>query len=324
MALTTFNSQLNDYLVAELDTNVLIGNTDVNILSIDNDAAFSQGNTYYTRHLIDDTTTWQTVTASTDMAYSAFTSDQAIAAVCRRGLYKKLGNAESEQVGMDFGKNIENVGRVFGNNFAYNIEGLLLDKVVNAAVGSSISATHLLDMSSSAYDWDYTMQAIYDAGNPGEYQAVFMHSDVASAYKIYDELDTISTSITTPIRPFKNAKFAGMKNGLYIYITDRVTKASTVYSTVAVGLNAFYLDWQKSTGITTNVFFDPKLEGGAILASYNASFACGIVGLTYSGSAPTDFRGATDVEYGTSTNWSRLTNARDNQIRVTVVKSLKS
>lgn len=320
MALTQYESQLEGYMAAEVNDNIFVNNPQMPIIKSDADASFSQGNLWKTRHLVEDTSTWQIPTANTDAGLSAYSSDAQYLPVLRRGHFLKLGDAEALRDGAS--NVLENTGILFARHFASNFENVLFNRVIPSVMSGCASGTHWNNMSSSAFDWDYVMQKIYTTENASSIKYVFMHPDVANGVSLWNTLDTPSTTQTTPIKPFGGAKLVGQKNGLYIFVSSLLHKTGTVYQTVAMGDGAILFDYQsKDYGV--KIFEDQRHEMGATISKYLASFSVGINGISYGGS-PTALGGASDAEIGTASNWSKLTNIRSNQIPVVAVDSLAS
>jgi hypothetical protein len=109
----------------------------------------------------------------------------------------------------------------------------------------SLTGTHLVDKSSSAFTWDYVMEAAYLTGQPSDFKYVYMHPTVAKTYKLWDYLDTADVTRTSPVRPMASAKYAGMKDGMHIFLSDLVGSSNNVYNTYVFGDNALYIDFQK-------------------------------------------------------------------------------
>lgn len=320
MSLVQLNEQLSSYMAAELEENVLL-NGEVGIVRYDTNPNFSMGNTYTYRQLVEDRTTWQSPTASTDAIFSRFTADSGVAVIQRKGHFVVLGDAEALQMGA--ASVIENTGTLFARNFIYNVETHLFTNVLGGAFNAtngSLTGTHLVNKSSSAFNWDYVMEAAYLTGQPSDFKYVYMHPDVAKSYKLWDYLDTADVTRTSPVRPMASAKYAGMKDGMHIFLSDLVGSSNNVYNTYVFGDNALYIDFQKRFG--TKIWIDDEFEGGATKAKYFVAHACGVNGLTYSGATPSTLAGATDATIATGASWTKMTNIRSNQIKIAKVASL--
>jgi len=90
-----------------------------------------------------------------------------------------------------------------------------------------------------------------------------------------------------------------------------------VHDSIVFGDNSVHLQYQLQD---YNVYYDPKYEGGSSVVTAKVGYGLAINGTSFTGTVGTDLNGVTTM--GTATNWSKLTNIRNDQIRVAVLKSL--
>jgi hypothetical protein len=93
-----------------------------------------------------------------------------------------------------------------------------------------------------------------------------------------------------------------------------------VYETVICGDNAFSVQYQRN--FATNIYYDPRWEGGSWIVSYHVGISPAINGISYAGSAGTDIAGVSDATIAAQASWARITGIRDNQYPLAVLRSL--
>lgn len=318
MALTQLNAVLQGYIDASFDEQPLI-NGGLPIINFNPEWTAPQGNSATYRVLLPDTSTWDTPQPAVDAGLSAFSSAQGIAPVLRRNKNNKLADFEADRDGAT--EVLGQAAQIITDNFIYNTTNLLLGSIVPAAVSGSLSSIALNDESAKRFSWTGVMTAVYKNGAAPAFRYVFVHPEVLATSNLYATLDTPSSTITTAIRELgAGIKFIGQKNGLAIFSSNLVKKVGSVYETVCLTDNAFSVQFQRN--FSTNIYFDPRFEGGSTVVGYKVSMAPIINGLNYAGAAGTDLGGVSDALLGTQASWTRISSIRDNQYGVAVLRSL--
>jgi hypothetical protein len=316
MALTQYNTYLQTYIQAAFDNHALF-NGSFPIINFNPNWTAPAGNTTNYKVLVPDTNTWDVPYANTDAGLSALVSSAGIAPVARRMRYVKLADFEADRDGA-LGV-LEQAASIIVDNYAYNVETLLLNSITPATMSGALSATHLNDEKANSFSWTGVMKAVYASKNPTNMRYVFVHPTVLASSNLYATLDTPSSTITGPIRA-ANLNVVGEKNGMVIISSDRVNLQGNVYESVILGDNAFSVQYQRN--FATNIFYDPRYEGGSWVVSYHVGIAPAINGISYAGAAGTDLAGVADATMEAQASWARIANMRDNQYPIAVLRSL--
>lgn len=322
MALAQSNGLLREYMMAKVDSYFL---NSTGILSASNQINDAYG-TYTVREWAQDHTGWTTPTAGSDVSPAAGTTFNTTSPLIRRVhvRYFPQGEMIASGLGNDASA-LEQEGTILGDNFSYNAQNHLFAGVLSGAfnaTGGSLTGTHLYDMSSSAFKWNYVMRQANYYGNPSKFKYAIVHSDIAGTSEIYSNIDNQPLlNSSAPLRIFPDQNYVGQINGIHVFSSDNAAlKASTVYSTYIFGDNSVYFDYQENPAV--EIFEDKLNSGGAWMSKYRIGFGMGIYGLTYSGTAPSVLGGATIAAVATGTNWTKISAVPNNQIGVHCIKTL--
>jgi hypothetical protein len=316
MALTQYNTYLQNYIAATFDNHALF-NGNFPIINFNPEWVVPAGNTTNYKVLTPDTNTWDSPKANHNSGLSALDSSAGIAPVLRRMRYLKLADFEADRDGAN--GILNEAAKIIVDNYAYNVETMLFDHITPAAMSGALSATHMNDEKALSFSWSGVMKAVYASKNPTNMKYVFVHPTVLASSTIYNQLDAPSSTITGPIRA-AGLNVIGEKNGLVIISSDRVNLQGNVYETVICGDNAFSVQYQRN--FATNIYYDPRWEGGSWIVSYHVGISPAINGISYAGSAGTDIAGVSDATIAAQASWARITGIRDNQYPLAVLRSL--